>query len=180
MRHYANNWKSALASGLANTGTVMAMAAVPPFMTSDFQSGDDALLTLIYTGGVEGGAETAWEVVRVTARNGNVLAVTRAQEGTTARDWPAGTVVEQRLTAGSVAQPDSPFDLPASALALVRDAAGDVVGAQESTRAGARETSFTQEDGQITAVLVTVGDRTRRVEFVYDDGVLVGATCEEN
>lgn len=58
------------------------------------------LLTLV---GTTGGNETSWEIVRVTARSGNVLTVQRAQEGTTALDWPAGTLCEMRLTAGSIA-----------------------------------------------------------------------------
>ena len=40
------------------------------------------------------------EVVKVTALTENAAQVERAQEGTTARAWPAGTVVEARLTAG--------------------------------------------------------------------------------
>lgn len=45
--------------------------------------------------------ETTWEIVRVTDVTGNVLTVTRAQEGTTALTWAGNTRLEARLTAGS-------------------------------------------------------------------------------
>jgi len=44
---------------------------------------------------------TAFEIIRVTANVADVLTFTRAQEGTTAVDWAAGTTVSQRLTAGA-------------------------------------------------------------------------------
>lgn len=40
------------------------------------------------------------EIVEVTARSGTTLTVTRAQQGTTARTWAAGTTIELRWTAG--------------------------------------------------------------------------------
>ena len=39
------------------------------------------------------------ETVRMTAKNGNVLTVTRAQNGTTARAWSAGDVIARYFTA---------------------------------------------------------------------------------
>jgi hypothetical protein len=44
------------------------------------------------------------EIGLVTARSGNVLTVTRGQEGTTAQSWPASTQVAQSLTAGGLTQ----------------------------------------------------------------------------
>jgi len=46
---------------------------------------------------------TAFEIVRVTAIVGDVLTITRAQEGTAALAWASGTTVSQRLTAGLLA-----------------------------------------------------------------------------
>ena len=46
---------------------------------------------------------TAFEIVRVTAIVGDVLTITRAQEGTAALSWASGTTVSQRLTAGLLA-----------------------------------------------------------------------------
>jgi hypothetical protein len=42
------------------------------------------------------------EIVKVTARTGDTMTITRAQEGTTARAWLAGDKVEQRLTKQSL------------------------------------------------------------------------------
>lgn len=42
------------------------------------------------------------EFVRVTARNGNVLTVTRGQEGSTRRPYSAGDVIELRLTVAAL------------------------------------------------------------------------------
>ena len=42
------------------------------------------------------------EVVKVTAISGDVLTVSRGQDGTIAREWPAGTTVVQRLVAANL------------------------------------------------------------------------------
>lgn len=44
----------------------------------------------------------AYEVVKVTARSGDVLTITRAQEGTTALSFPAASRIELRVTAQSI------------------------------------------------------------------------------
>lgn len=44
----------------------------------------------------------AREIVKVTGRLGDVMTVTRAQEGTTALAWTAGVVFANRVTAGSL------------------------------------------------------------------------------
>lgn len=62
--------------------------------------GDYFLLTLA---AITDGQESAWEIVKCTARVGDTLTVTRAQEGTTASAWLAGTKCELRVTAGSLA-----------------------------------------------------------------------------
>jgi len=42
------------------------------------------------------------EIVKVTARSGDNLTVVRGSEGTTARNFPAGSLIEMRVTAASV------------------------------------------------------------------------------
>jgi len=42
------------------------------------------------------------EIVKVTARSGDNLTVVRGAEGTTARNFPAGSLIEMRVTAASV------------------------------------------------------------------------------
>jgi hypothetical protein len=55
------------------------------------------------------------EVMRCTARSGDTLTVTRAQEGTSARAFTAGAKVALRLTAGAL---DAALDLKAAAADL--------------------------------------------------------------
>lgn len=58
--------------------------------------------------------EATLEIVYCTARSGDVLTVTRAQEGTSARAWAEKSLAELRLTAGVlelVRRPDDFFEL---------------------------------------------------------------------
>lgn len=45
----------------------------------------------------------AYEIVKVTARSGDVLTIVRAQEGTTALSFPASSRIEIRVTVQNVA-----------------------------------------------------------------------------
>lgn len=69
----------------------------------------------------------AVEIVKITSRTGNALGVVRAQEGTTAQVFPAGSRVELRVTAGSildaVADGVAEFDADIAALDLRLDTA---------------------------------------------------------
>lgn len=47
------------------------------------------------------GADSAVEIVRVTARNADTLTITRGQENTSAQAFPIGSRIELRLTAGA-------------------------------------------------------------------------------
>lgn len=95
---FVNNCVGALSSGITAVDTTMTLvdAALFPAPGADFY-----LLTLIQLS-VETGKESAWEVVRVTSKAGNTLTIERAQEGTTALDWPTLTGVEMRVTAGTL------------------------------------------------------------------------------
>lgn len=58
------------------------------------------------------GVDVRREIVYVTGRSGDDLTITRAREETGDDDWPAGTVVEYRMTAGvldTLVQPDDPL-----------------------------------------------------------------------
>ena len=96
-----NNCYGVLAAGIAaNT------ASIPLLDASQWPAlavGDWCLATLI--GLNENGQESVWEIVKVTGKLNNTLTVERGQEGIAARAWPAGTVLQMRLTAGSVATP---------------------------------------------------------------------------
>ncbi len=90
-----------LALGASNTSMTLLDASNFPVPTD----GDFYLLTLI--GLNANGQEASWEVVKVTGKASNTLAIVRAQEGTTATAWPAATTVQLRLTAGSVTTPSA-------------------------------------------------------------------------
>ena len=56
--------------------------------------GDDFFVVTVFT------QENTMEIMYCTGRDGDVLSVTRAQEGTTAVSFPVGARVENRFTAG--------------------------------------------------------------------------------
>lgn len=94
-QQFINNWRSELSTAaLAGDGTLDIPTADGDLLGTVTAS-DFYLLTL------EDGSKR--EIVKVTGYSGGTLTVTRAQEGTTAQDWPLGSLIEARLTAGSMA-----------------------------------------------------------------------------
>lgn len=123
---FKNFWASALSTAAAVGDTII---YIP--------TGDAANLPAINGGSIrmvlpikdQAGNETDWEIVDVTAINATTgaLTVTRAMEGTTAKDWPVGSIVDPRLTAAAldalgVAQPD----LGGAALKNYTDKSADI------------------------------------------------------
>ena len=95
---FKNNIFGVLQSGISNSATSMTLTDASSFPTPT--GGDFYLVTLVGFGG--NGAESSWEIVKVTAKASNTLTVVRAQEGTTAVSWPGATQAQMRLTAGSL------------------------------------------------------------------------------
>lgn len=95
---FTNNAVSTLAAAILVGDTSLTLATGDGARFPALAGGDYFLLTL------EAGplVTDAREIVRVTARAGDVLTVTRAQEGTTAQGWASGTVAELRMTAGTL------------------------------------------------------------------------------
>jgi hypothetical protein len=94
---FTNNATTTIAVGISAGDTSITLANAtgskfPTITSSNF------FLATIYT--LSGTQEINHEIVKVTARSGDVLTVTRAQEGTTARAWSAGAFLELRFTAG--------------------------------------------------------------------------------
>lgn len=92
----ANNASGTLATAISasDTGLVLQAgngAAFPTLAATDY-----FYATLVSTGGTQ-------EVVKVTARVGDTMTVVRAQEGSSAADFSAGSRLEMRVTAGSIA-----------------------------------------------------------------------------
>lgn len=100
MLKFVNNWKTTLqAAVLAADGTLQVPSGAAALLVG-LGAGDTYRLTLAEVN--VDGAEVAWEIVTASANAGGLLTVTRGEEGTSARDWPAGTRIAQRLTAGSM------------------------------------------------------------------------------
>ena len=89
---FSNGVDTTLAATLAIGGTSATLTDGSGLQAPT--GGDFELITLIAAGN--------FEIVRVTARATNVVTITRAQEGTTAREWPSGTRVVGAITAGSM------------------------------------------------------------------------------
>lgn len=97
-----NNAESTLASTASAAATTLMVVDGSVFPSP----GSDTFLLTLTQGS---GPETSWEVVLCTARTGNDLTVIRAQEGTTAVEWIAGSKVSMRLTAGFFGGSDAPL-----------------------------------------------------------------------
>lgn len=91
-RNFKNFSKSTLASGLAPAGTSLTVAAGEGALFPTAGSGTTFDIVIYNTSAQR-------EVCKCTSRTGDVLTITRAQEGTTALSWNAGDRVGHRLTA---------------------------------------------------------------------------------
>lgn len=98
MQLYLNNFSTTLVAP-AEAGALSVPAADAERLVG---LGGGAYYCLTAVQRNEQGREVAWEIFRVTGRSGGTLTVTRAQEGTTALDLPAGTELHMRLTAAAL------------------------------------------------------------------------------
>lgn len=70
------------------------------------------------------GAELDWEVVKITAVVSNTITMVRGQDGTAARAWPSGTLLEPRFNAASLHPPTNNLDEIGAALTDADSLAG--------------------------------------------------------
>lgn len=96
---FANNAASKLGSGISSSALTLTLKAGDGAKFPSPSGGDFFLATLYQKVGQD---EINHEIVKCTARSGDVLTVMRAQEGTTARAFGVDDPVELRLTAGSL------------------------------------------------------------------------------
>ena len=89
---FSNGVDTTLAASLAIGGTSATLT--DGSMLSTPTGGDFELITL--------SALESFEIVKVTARSANAVTIVRAQEGTAAAEWPAGTRVVTSITAGGL------------------------------------------------------------------------------
>ncbi|EQM66121.1 hypothetical protein QYE80_08075 [Pseudomonas tohonis] len=97
MQRFINNWSAILLQPAAAADTEIVIAPELAAQLDGLGAGDHYVITLAQRD--ETGNETAWEIVRATARAAGTLTVLRQQEGTVAPTfWPVGTLVSIRLT----------------------------------------------------------------------------------
>ena len=98
---FSNNASSQLLSGISNVATSLQLAANDGNKFPTITGGDFFLITVYKT---SGGIESSWEIMKVTARSGDVLTVQRAVEtingSATAYSFAKDDVVHMRHTAG--------------------------------------------------------------------------------
>lgn len=102
MQRFINNWSTVLTAPATTAAASISVPLTDAAKLIGLGAGDYYLLTLAIVDG--SGAETAWEIVRVTGAAGGVLAVDRAQEGTDALELAAGTRISARITAATLAR----------------------------------------------------------------------------
>jgi hypothetical protein len=94
---FINNWIYQLTADWSATATDLPVPG-----DAKGRLGDGAyFLTLVNS--ADATEQTTWEIVGVLAEDG-VYTVSRAQEGTAAQAWPAGTIIYSGLTAGTMTQ----------------------------------------------------------------------------
>lgn len=92
-----NNWAARLQAPLGPADLTLTVEADKAAALGSLTGGDYYVLTLTAD---DAGDDDSGEIVRVDAIAGGVLTVQRAQEGTAAQAWPAGTRLSARWTAG--------------------------------------------------------------------------------
>ncbi|MGV1752788.1 hypothetical protein [Agrobacterium sp. CG674] len=90
-----NNAVSTLASSITSAATAVSIQGADAGKFPVFAVGDWCPATII-------DSANNMEIVRVTARAGAALTIVRAQEGTTAKAFAAGSRIDVRLTAGAI------------------------------------------------------------------------------
>lgn len=105
---FANNASSRIPSDLPAGSTSIPVMAGEGARFPAVTAGNHFMVTL------EDRRTGQIEICRCTARSGDILTVTRAQEGTTAQTFLLGTTVSNRLTAGTIIDftgvPEAPID----------------------------------------------------------------------
>lgn len=95
---FSNDAATTLAGGISNVATSALLAAGSGILFPNPTNGDYFILT--FTDEATGQLH---EIVHVTARAGDVITLLRGREGTAAKAWVAGDLVDHMCTAGSMA-----------------------------------------------------------------------------
>lgn len=90
-----NNARGFLAAAITDTDTQITLASGTGASFPELGSGDSFFATIVST-------DNLLEIVNVVARTGDTLTVQRAAEGTVARSFSPGSLVELRVTVGNL------------------------------------------------------------------------------
>ena len=99
MQLFSNNADASLNGAIASDTTTIVLKVGEGSKFPSPAAGDYFLVTIFDRLGT---TELNHEIVKCTSRVGDVLTVTRAQEGTSAKNFPNGACVELRVTAGTL------------------------------------------------------------------------------
>lgn len=125
MQKFIDNWSATLLASITEASLSLSVEPVKAALLTGLAGGAFYRLTLVELDG--SGAEVDWDVVQVTAVAGGVLTVSRTG---TARSWAAGTLIEARLTAASMAE------LQAGSSVSLGDATPQTLGAPAAGTSG--------------------------------------------
>jgi hypothetical protein len=92
---FTNNASAPIASSILTSSTSITVSSGQGAEFPVLSGTDYFIATLVDT-------SNNIEIVKVTARSGDTMTVVRAQEGTTARAYSAGSLLELRITAGVI------------------------------------------------------------------------------
>jgi hypothetical protein len=92
---FSNNAKATLLGSISAVATSLTLSSGSGVLFPTIVTVGDFFIITIEDSGVI-------EIVKAVATSGDIFTIQRAQEGTTARAWNAGTSVELRLTAGAI------------------------------------------------------------------------------
>lgn len=94
---YANNAVGTLASAITNSATSLTLNAGQAALFPNPGAGQAFYGTL-----TDAATQTLKEIVLATSVSGNIVSITRAQDGTSARSWNAGDIFEQCTVAAEL------------------------------------------------------------------------------
>lgn len=129
MQLFINNWATMLTSPAGASAASLSVPLADAAKLTGLGAGGHYLLTLAEVD--DNGLETAWETVKITASAAGVLTALRGQEGTTARDWAAASIISARVTKGTLEA------LQSSSGTAVGDAVPQPLGAASAGEAAA-------------------------------------------
>lgn len=92
---FTNNFVATLAAAISDADTVITLDAGSGAKLPNYGGGDYEYMTI-------GNVSNNLEIVKVTQRAGDILTITRAQDGTTAKAWNAGDQINSRPCAAAM------------------------------------------------------------------------------